>query len=325
MSSLIPAAALSAAINPAPVGKPGDFDFLTGEWRIHNKFREGEKWIEFPGEATVVAILGGIVSIEELRIPARGFSGMGLRLLDVEKKIWSDHFVNAKSGVVGVPGQLGVFENGVGTFLSEGEGGADGNGGRSFIAVYGTGSPRTAAAGSRARRATAARHGTTAGSWTGRGFLKLPCPCEGRGPSPAAADSTRRSRSVDSAGDGPLPSQGHSLCQAIHMHCAIMAGLLAAPASFPRQRCHHVRVLQARRSRLFWRSRYQRHREVAAGHLWLRGRDFHRRSGARRRDRARARQGRVDGREARAYFYRRCARRIRSRFRVPDDARQCAL
>lgn len=129
MSSLIPAGASLAAINPAPVGKPGDFDFLTGEWRIHNKFREGGKWLEFPAEATVVGILGGIASIEELRIPARGFSGMGLRLLDVEKKIWSDHWVNAKSGVVAVPGQIGVFENGAGTFLSEGEGGADGNGG----------------------------------------------------------------------------------------------------------------------------------------------------------------------------------------------------
>ena len=115
MSSLIPAA-VSGAINPASVGKPGDFDFVTGEWRIHNRFREGETWIEFPGEATVVAILGGIASVEELRIPARGFSGMGLRLLDVEKKIWSDHWVNAKSGVVAVPGQLGVFEGGVGTF-----------------------------------------------------------------------------------------------------------------------------------------------------------------------------------------------------------------
>ena len=47
MSSLVPVAA-AATINPAPVGKPGDFDFLTGEWRIHNRFREGEKWIEFP-------------------------------------------------------------------------------------------------------------------------------------------------------------------------------------------------------------------------------------------------------------------------------------
>ena len=111
---------LSAALAaPKPLGRPGDFDFLTGEWRIHNRFLEGDRWIEFPGEATVVGILAGICSIEELRIPARGFSGMGLRVLDVEKKIWSDHWVNAKSGVVTAPGQLGVFEDGVGSFISE--------------------------------------------------------------------------------------------------------------------------------------------------------------------------------------------------------------
>lgn len=103
----------------APPGKPGDFDFLTGEWRIHNRFLEKEQWIEFPGEATVHAILQGIASIEELRIPARGFAGMGLRLLDVEKKVWSDHWVNAKSGVVTVPGQTGLFVDGVGTFTAE--------------------------------------------------------------------------------------------------------------------------------------------------------------------------------------------------------------
>jgi hypothetical protein len=90
---------------PASEGKPGDFDFLTGEWRIHNKMLDKGKWIEFAGEATVYGILNGVVSIEELRIPARGFSGMGLRALDVEKKIWSDHWVNSKSGVVTSPGQ----------------------------------------------------------------------------------------------------------------------------------------------------------------------------------------------------------------------------
>ena len=105
-----------------PIGKPGDFDFLTGEWRIHNRMikpgTEAE-WIEFPGEATVYRILDGVGSVEELRIPARSFSGMGLRLLDMEKRIWSDHWVNAKSGVVTVPGQTGLFRDGVGTFTSE--------------------------------------------------------------------------------------------------------------------------------------------------------------------------------------------------------------
>ncbi|MGH6614257.1 hypothetical protein [Sphingomonas sp.] len=112
----------ASAAGVEPLGKPGDFDFLTGEWRIHNRMIKpgtASEWIEFPGEATVRAILGGVCSVEELRIPARDFSGMGLRLLDLEKRLWSDHWVNGKSGVVTVPGQLGVFRDGVGTFESE--------------------------------------------------------------------------------------------------------------------------------------------------------------------------------------------------------------
>jgi hypothetical protein len=113
-------AAPLAAPAPArrePTGKLGDFDFLTGEWRIANRFLENGTWIEFEGEATVVGILGGLVSIEELRIPARQFSGMGLRVLDVERKLWADHWVNSKSGVVGTA-TFGCFENGVGTWDS---------------------------------------------------------------------------------------------------------------------------------------------------------------------------------------------------------------
>lgn len=102
-------------------GKPGDFDFLTGEWRIRHRQPKpaSDAWIEFHGEATVHRILGGVGSVEELRIPARDFSGMGLRLLDVETRIWSDFWVNAKSGVLAAPGVTGGFANGAGIFISE--------------------------------------------------------------------------------------------------------------------------------------------------------------------------------------------------------------
>jgi hypothetical protein len=102
-------------------GKPGEFDFLSGAWRIlHHRLPSGAtSWDTFEGEATCWSILGGVCSIEELRIPARNFSGMGLRLLDVEKRVWSDHWVNAKNGVVGVPGVTGGFVNGEGIFASE--------------------------------------------------------------------------------------------------------------------------------------------------------------------------------------------------------------
>jgi hypothetical protein len=108
---------------PTP-GKVGDFDFLSGEWRIHHRQPKpgaAGEWIEFEGEATVHGILAGVASVEELRIPARGFSGLGLRLLDVEKKVWADHWVNAKSGIMTAPGVPGSFEKGVGIFVSDDE------------------------------------------------------------------------------------------------------------------------------------------------------------------------------------------------------------
>ncbi len=102
------------ATPPKPTGKPGDFDFLTGQWKIANKFREGERWIEFPGEATVFSILSGTVSVEELRIPARNFFGMGLRMLDPKQKLWADYWVNATECVIAPPPALGSFVDGVG-------------------------------------------------------------------------------------------------------------------------------------------------------------------------------------------------------------------
>jgi hypothetical protein len=119
--------ARAEADNPIPgapavatPGKPGDFNFLAGEWRIrHRQQRKPGEWDSFDGEATCWTILGGVGSVEELRIPARNFSGMGLRLLDVENRVWSDFWVNARSGVLTTPGLTGSFENGAGIFIAD--------------------------------------------------------------------------------------------------------------------------------------------------------------------------------------------------------------
>ena len=102
--------------------KPGDFDFLAGKWKIKNrrlKVLGTDQWEEFDGESTCWTILGGIGSIEELRIPVGSYLGMGLRLLDVEKKVWNDFWISAKNGVLTTPGQSGIFKNGVGTFIAD--------------------------------------------------------------------------------------------------------------------------------------------------------------------------------------------------------------
>lgn len=98
--------------------RPGDFDFLTGEWQIRHRRLVDGQWDAFDGEASCWSILGGRAHIEELRIPARDFAGSGIRLLDMAKALWADYWVNAKSGVLNLPPALGSFVDGAGVFES---------------------------------------------------------------------------------------------------------------------------------------------------------------------------------------------------------------
>lgn len=104
---------------PRPTGKAG------GRWTIAQRRLKDGEWDRFDGEATVHGLLGGILSVEELRIPARNFSGMGLRLLDVERRLWADFWVNARSGVLEPPPAWGSFVDGVGTWDTEDGDGAE--------------------------------------------------------------------------------------------------------------------------------------------------------------------------------------------------------
>lgn len=112
----------AASAAPAATGKPGDFNFLSGEWKIQNRqLQKNGQWENFEGEATVHGLLAGIASVEELRIPSRQFSGMGLRLLDVQRGLWADHWVNSKSGVLTPLPSWGSFVDGVGCWDSDDE------------------------------------------------------------------------------------------------------------------------------------------------------------------------------------------------------------
>lgn len=104
---------------PAPTGKPGDFDFLSGEWRIKHRFLKEGQWDQFEGEATVFGLLGGLASVEELRIPARDFSGIGFRLLDLEQHLWADYWINSKNCVLHSPPAWGSFVDGSGAWITE--------------------------------------------------------------------------------------------------------------------------------------------------------------------------------------------------------------
>lgn len=97
----------------------GDFDFLTGEWKIKiRKFDTSgpDGMMDHDASATVHRVLGGAGSIEELRKGDGSFRGMGVRVWHPENKQWADHWTSADDGVVNQP-QLGQFIDGAGVFL----------------------------------------------------------------------------------------------------------------------------------------------------------------------------------------------------------------
>jgi hypothetical protein len=119
ISQLAADGVLAATSETAPMAKAGDFDFLAGNWKIAHKRPKGKEWDTFAGEATCWTILNGAGSIEELRIPARNFAGLGIRLLEVKNQVWADFWVNAVDGVLSTPGMTGSFVNGAGVFTAD--------------------------------------------------------------------------------------------------------------------------------------------------------------------------------------------------------------
>jgi hypothetical protein len=101
----------------------GDFDFLTGTWKIrHRRLKDGNKyeWQSFESSATVHRVLNGMGSIEELRKADGSDMGMGVRVWLPQEMKWADHWTSAANGVVN-PAQKGEFIDGEGVFMSEEE------------------------------------------------------------------------------------------------------------------------------------------------------------------------------------------------------------
>ena len=120
LSPLLLQAVQAAEAIPAATAVPGhgDFAFLTGEWKIAYNGLKGQDWKTVEAKASVASVLGGLGSIEQLSVPATKFLGMGVRVFNVEKGLWADHWVAFQDGVVNPP-MMGSFKDGIGTFTSE--------------------------------------------------------------------------------------------------------------------------------------------------------------------------------------------------------------
>ena len=97
-----------------------DFDFLFGEWTVHNrKIRDNTdpectEWVEFDAHQTASPILNGAGNVDEMR--RDDFVGFTLRLWSPDERVWRIWWSATNApGVLDEP-VVGSFTDGVGRF-----------------------------------------------------------------------------------------------------------------------------------------------------------------------------------------------------------------
>lgn len=108
---------------PDLVGRPGDFDFLQGDWLIANRrLRQRhagcQDWDTFPATGRLWTLLDGAANVDTFDGSARGFKGMTVRTLDRARRRWSIHWVNSTDGLM-LPPVRGGFQGDRGEFLGD--------------------------------------------------------------------------------------------------------------------------------------------------------------------------------------------------------------
>jgi len=110
-------------VTPAQAGLD-DFDFQTGEWRVHHRRQKPgtQDWIEFEGTVSNRPLIGGAANLEEhaLDAPSGAYRAIGLRAFDPKTREWAIWWLDGRypSGPLGPPVK-GRFENGVGRFYAD--------------------------------------------------------------------------------------------------------------------------------------------------------------------------------------------------------------
>ncbi|MGH8130118.1 MAG: DUF1579 domain-containing protein [Steroidobacteraceae bacterium] len=103
-----------------------DFDFLIGEWRVHHRIKrpiDTGQWSEFDGTCSNRGLIDGAANVEEHRFdrPTGVTYGIAIRAYDPKAAEWAIWWIDSRvpHGAMDSPVK-GRFENGVGTFYSDG-------------------------------------------------------------------------------------------------------------------------------------------------------------------------------------------------------------
>jgi hypothetical protein len=102
-----------------------DFDFLMGNWKIHNKklkarLNNSTEWLEFEATLECHKILNGFGNADQYTTAFNGvpFQGAAFRLFNPKTRLWSIYWADSNVVVLDVP-QIGSFEGHIGRFYAK--------------------------------------------------------------------------------------------------------------------------------------------------------------------------------------------------------------
>ncbi|NUW30544.1 hypothetical protein HTZ77_03770 [Nonomuraea sp. SMC257] len=103
-----------------------DFDFLIGTWnvrsrRLVSRLTGSDAWEEFPGRSTCGRHFDGAANVDEIAFPAKGFSGLTVRIFNPATELWSIYWASSARGVLDLPPVVGRFAGNRGEFYADDE------------------------------------------------------------------------------------------------------------------------------------------------------------------------------------------------------------
>jgi hypothetical protein len=113
-----PAATTAAS---AGAGRSTDFDFMHGDWLVHNRrlrhpLRGGDAvWDGFDARQFGAPLMDGLANYDELRSDRDGLIGLSFRTFDKVARQWQVYWVANRDGRL-QPAVNGAFADGVGIF-----------------------------------------------------------------------------------------------------------------------------------------------------------------------------------------------------------------
>ena len=110
---------------PAAHGSAHDFDFLIGQWNVHNRrlkrrLSDSHEWMEFEAKDSFAELPGGLGTEEHYSTDFwKNYAALGLHLYDPQHRLWTLYWADNRNA----PGTMqtlakGAFVDGVGVFCA---------------------------------------------------------------------------------------------------------------------------------------------------------------------------------------------------------------